>query len=137
MSKIIFPSAFVLVLCGLFSSCHPSGNSTSSHAADSVKTSFFLPDTSAFSQMVDGKAVHLYELANKNGMKVAITNYGGRIVSILVPDSSGKFRDVVLGYKSLDGYLKDGKTYFGALIGRYGNRIAKGKFSLDGKKYSL
>ncbi|WP_228084986.1 aldose epimerase family protein [Mucilaginibacter sp. JRF] len=86
---------------------------------------------------VDGKAVSLYTLKNSNGAKVAITNYGGRIVSLCVPDREGKLTDVVLGYDSLKSYQKKGEPYFGALIGRYGNRIAKGKFTLDGKPYQL
>lgn len=85
---------------------------------------------------VDGKPVYLYTLTNKNGLVAKITNYGGIIVSLIVPDRNGKLGDVVLGYDSLDSYIKN-NPYFGALIGRYGNRIARGKFSLDGKEYSL
>jgi len=77
-----------------------------------------------------------YELTNANGMKVVITNFGGRVVSLLAPDKDGKLEDVVLGYDSLKEYLKE-NPYFGALIGRYGNRIAKGKFTLGGKEYHL
>ncbi len=77
-----------------------------------------------------------YALANSHGMKMEVTNYGGRIVSLFVPDKNGKTDDVVLGYDSLKHYLK-GNLYFGAMIGRYGNRIAKGKFSLNGKDYQL
>lgn len=77
-----------------------------------------------------------YELTNANGMKVVITNFGGRVVSLLAPDKNGKLEDVVLGYDSLKEYLKE-NPYFGALIGRYGNRIAKGKFTLGGKEYHL
>jgi aldose 1-epimerase len=69
-------------------------------------------------------------------MKMVVTNFGGRVVSLLVPDKNGKLEDVVLGYDSLKQYLKD-NSYFGAMIGRYGNRIAKGKFSLNGKEYHL
>src|SRR6185369_1460497 len=65
-----------------------------------------------------------------------ITNYGGILVSLLVPDKNGKFDDVVLGYDSLADYLHD-SPYFGAIVGRYGNRIANGKFSIDGKEYNL
>ncbi|WP_228950400.1 aldose epimerase family protein [Mucilaginibacter sp. UR6-1] len=86
---------------------------------------------------VDGKEVSLYTLKNSNGVSVGITNYGGRVVSLNVPDKDGKFTDVVLGYDSLKSYQKKGEPYFGALIGRYGNRIAKGKFTLDGKPYQL
>jgi len=77
-----------------------------------------------------------YTLTNANGMKMEVTNFGGRIVSLFVPDKNGKMGDVVLGYDSLKQYLH-GNLYFGAMIGRYGNRIAKGKFSLNGKEYQL
>ncbi len=97
------------------------------------------PDPNNFNQIIDGKQVNLYILTNKNRLKAAITNYGGKLVSLLVPDSSGKLTDVVLGYNSLKDYQQYTKNgaYFGALIGRYGNRIAKGKFSLDGEQYEL
>jgi aldose 1-epimerase len=84
----------------------------------------------------DGKEVSLYTLRNANGAEATITNYGGIVVSLLVPDRTGKMIDVVLGYDDLAGYIKT-TPYFGALIGRYGNRIAHGKFTLDGKTYTL
>jgi aldose 1-epimerase len=90
----------------------------------------------AFGKTEDGQSVDLYRLTNKNGMEAAITNFGGIVVSLKVPDRSGKIDDVVLGYDGLDGYLTN-KAYFGAIIGRYGNRIAHGKFVLDGVTYSL
>ncbi len=86
--------------------------------------------------MTDGQHIQLYKLTNKNGMEVNISTYGGVVQSLKVPDKNGKFDDVVLGYDSVDGYVSD-KSFFGALIGRYGNRIAHGKFSLDGKTYSI
>lgn len=89
-----------------------------------------------FGKTEDGQAVDLYTLTNKKGMEVAITNFGGIIVSLKAPDRNGKFDDVVLGYNQLDGYLTN-KAYFGAIIGRYGNRIAHGQFKLDGKAYTL
>jgi aldose 1-epimerase len=85
---------------------------------------------------VDGKEVFLYTLHNAEGMEARITNYGGIIVSLRVPDKNGKLGDVVLGFDSLSSYIKD-TPYFGCLIGRYGNRIAKGKFILDGVPYTL
>ena len=93
-----------------------------------TKTSFGKTDT--------GKNIDLYTLRNTHGVEATITNYGGIVVSLKVPDRSGKFDDVVLGFKELDGYLKPG-PYFGALIGRYGNRIAKGHFTLNGVEYKL
>jgi aldose 1-epimerase len=93
--------------------------------------------TAGFNQTIDGKEVKLYTLQNKNGIKAAFTNYGGRLVSLMVPDKAGKMTDVVVGFKSVDDYKKSTEPYFGATIGRYGNRIAKGKFKLDGKEYTL
>lgn len=89
-----------------------------------------------FGKLPNGTTVYLYTLANQQGMQVKITNYGGIITSVLVPDKEGQFGDVVLGYDHLRGYLE--KTpYFGAIVGRYGNRIASGKFTLNGVEYSL
>jgi aldose 1-epimerase len=90
----------------------------------------------SFGKMPDGTEVFIYTLKNRAGMEVRITNYGGIVVSLRVPDRSGSFDDVVLGYDSLAGYLKE-TPYFGALIGRYGNRIRNGKFVLDGREYVL
>ena len=84
----------------------------------------------------DGQSVDLYTLRNVHGLEAKITNYGGILVSLKVPDRNGKFDDVVLGFNDLDTYLK-GDPYFGALIGRYGNRIAKGRFTLNGVEYKL
>jgi aldose 1-epimerase len=89
-----------------------------------------------FGTAPDGAPVMLYTLRNKNGMEARILNYGGIIQSLMVPDKNGKLGDVVLGYDTLDGYLTN-SPYFGAMIGRYGNRIAKGQFTLDGVNYQL
>lgn len=85
----------------------------------------------------EGKTVSIYFLRNAAKMQVAITNYGGRVVALEVPDKDGNPTDVVTGYDNLKGYLSQPEAYFGAIIGRYGNRIAKGKFQLDGKTYQL
>jgi len=90
---------------------------------------------SAYGKMAEG-SVDLYTLTNSKGMEVRITNYGGRVVSILVPDRHGNMADVVLGFDNLDGYLGN-NPFFGALAGRYANRIAKAKFTLDGVEYKL
>ncbi|MCL1942957.1 MAG: galactose mutarotase [Candidatus Azobacteroides sp.] len=90
-----------------------------------------------FQKTVDGKQTDLYVLKNPSGMEVCITNYGAKIVSVMVPDKNGKFADVVLGHPSIDDYLTSQEPYFGAVCGRTGNRIAKGKFTLDGKEYTL
>jgi aldose 1-epimerase len=91
----------------------------------------------SFGRMPDGTNVTLYTLTNAGGAEVQITNYGGAVVSLKMPDKNGKLDDVVLGFDTLPGYLQQGNPYFGALIGRYGNRIAKGKFTLDGATYNL
>lgn len=83
-----------------------------------------------------GEAVRLFTLTNDQGMEIRITNYGGIVVSIKVPDRIGQFDDVVLGHDSLEGYLNHSR-YFGALIGRHANRIARGRFALDGIEYRL
>jgi len=87
-------------------------------------------------QKVDESRMELFTLVNANGMKVTITNFGGKVVSILVPDKNGKLADVVLGYDSLSQY-PSGNPYYGALIGRFGNRIANGRFTLEGQEYTL
>ena len=90
----------------------------------------------SFGKTADGTPVDLHILTNRTGAETAITNYGGIVVWLKVPDRKGNLGDVVLGYDSLDGYRND-KAYLGALIGRYGNRIAHGKFILDGITYTL
>ena len=85
---------------------------------------------------VDGKKVELYTLNNRNGVEAKIMTYGGVVVSLQVPDRNGNLADVVLGYDNLEGYLQD-TSYIGSIIGRYGNRIAKGRFTLNGVEYKL
>ena len=90
----------------------------------------------AFGKTADQKTVDIYTLTNANGVEARIMTYGGAVVSLKVPDRNGKLGDVVLGYDRLDGYLKN-NPYFGSIIGRYGNRIARGRFSLNGREYKL
>ena len=92
--------------------------------------------TKNFTGSIDGKPIHLYQLSNKNGISTTITNYGAKIVSLLVADKEGHFDDIVAGYDTLFEYI-NGNKYFGAFIGRYANRIAKGKFQIGEKQYSL
>ena len=92
--------------------------------------------SSPFGILPDGKEVTRYTLRNANGVELSVINYGGIITSLKTMDKQGQFADVVLGYDSLSSYLKS-SPYFGALIGRYGNRIAKGKFTLDETAYKL
>src|SRR5438309_2089568 len=90
----------------------------------------------AFGTTADGKPVELFTITNAHGVEVRIMTYGAIIVSLRTPDRSGHLGDIVLGYPTLAGYLAQ-SPYFGAIVGRYGNRIAKGRFTLDGKTYQL
>ncbi len=118
-------SVAALAMC-LLLSC---GEKKEELTLSGLKQSDFVTET-------QGKKTSLFVLKNSNGLEACITNYGGRLVSMMVPDKNGKMTDVVLGYGSIADYLaSDGN--FGALIGRYGNRIAKAKFTLDGSEYSL
>jgi aldose 1-epimerase len=122
----------------LFAACNGNPKTTDSTVKDSTSvTTQSIPDSANFEADVQGQKVKLFTLKNNNGATVAITNYGGRLVSLLVPDKEGHATDVILGYDSLKSYQKPKEPYFGAIIGRYGNRIAKGKFTLDGKAYQL
>jgi aldose 1-epimerase len=96
-----------------------------------------IPFVDNFRMLIDGKKTDLYVLKNKNGMQAAITNYGGRLVALIVPDKDARPTSAVVGFDSLSGYINSTEPYFGATIGRYGNRIADGQFVLDGKSYQL
>jgi aldose 1-epimerase len=117
--------------------CNQSAKKTTPTMTDSTSITAKLPSASAFEKTINGKQTHLFILKNKNGAEAAVTNYGGRIVSLLVPDKNGKLTDVVLGFESVDGFINSKEPYYGATIGRFGNRIANGKFKLDGKEYTL
>lgn len=131
MKRINITYLLVVLLAPLCSCSNPENKNTVSEE-DSVKFISSQP----FGKMNDGKEVTLYTLKNKNGVEMGVINYGGIIVSIKVPDKNGLIEDITLGFDSLSPYLKD-DPFFGALIGRYGNRIAKGKFTLEGTEYSL
>jgi aldose 1-epimerase len=95
-----------------------------------------LPKRESFGRTRDGQAVDIYTLKNARGAEARITTYGGAVVSLKVPDRAGHVDDVVLGFDDIEGYQKT-TTYIGALVGRYANRIAKGRFTLDGREYTL
>ena len=143
MRNTITSVIFLTSLIFMTSSCNNPGTKSSPPATTDSTTSGLpvrqagLPDASGFRDTINGQATNLYVIRNGNGMQAAITNYGGRLVSLLVPDKNGKPVDVVTGFKSVREYVNSTEPYFGATIGRYGNRIAKGKFSLDGKQYSI
>ncbi len=117
----------------MMNACNNSGNTKENNntAKDTVTTAANNP----FEKTINGKQTKLYILQNKN-IKAAITNYGGRLVSLWVPDKNGAMTDVVEGFDSVEGYVHSTEPYFGATIGRYGNRIAKGKFKIDGLEYT-
>ncbi len=120
--SFLFTASIVLIM----NSCNTSQKETSSKPGI----------TSADWGETDGKKVSLYTLVNKNGVQVKISNYGGTVTSWVVPDKNGKMGNILLGFDSLSGYLAK-PPYFGALIGRYGNRIANGKFTIDTATYTL
>ena len=99
-------------------------------------TSFTILNEADFVGSHRGKPTALYTLKNKNGLVAQITNFGAKIASLYVPDKNGNFADIVQGYETIDEWIK-GNPYFGAICGRYANRIAKGKFTIDGVEYSL
>ncbi|HTE33730.1 MAG TPA: aldose epimerase family protein [Chryseolinea sp.] len=135
MKKHILRITLASVSILIMASCNPKKEIPAETKADTVAQVASINE-SMFGSLPSGTAVSLYHLKNANGMEVNISNYGGIITSIKVPDKNGVFEDVVLGYDSLSGYIK-APSFFGALVGRYGNRIANGKFKLDGKTYTL
>ncbi len=122
-----------LILALTLSSCKQEGTAEKKNQTAKMNS---LVQKQAWGQLADGSPVDLYTLTNKNGLVAQITNYGGIVVSLMTPDRNGKMEDVVLGYETLDEYVRD-NPYFGCIVGRYGNRIAKGQFELDGKTYNL
>ena len=105
-------------------------------AAPSTRPAAGTISSRPFGKTPDGQAVELYTLRNPKGAEATIMTYGGIVATLKVPDKDGQFGDVVLGYNNLDDYVKN-SPFFGCLVGRYGNRIAKGQFTLDGKTYTL
>ncbi|HOK95167.1 MAG TPA: aldose epimerase family protein [Anaerohalosphaeraceae bacterium] len=128
--RTILKGAAVLLVVSVFLTAGCAGPSAKTAAAKLDITKADFGTTS------DGKKVDIYTLTNTNGMEVKITNYGGTVVSLRVPDRSGKLDDIVLGFDNIKDYEQK-SPYFGCIIGRYGNRIGKGQFTLDGVKYQL
>jgi aldose 1-epimerase len=139
-----FSSALLLAACSSNPTSTSQETATTTAPADSAATgtsTSAMPTSASFSKTADGQEIQLFTLTNAKGMKATISTYGGTLTGLLVPDKDGKMSDVILGFDKADGYLspefKKSNPYFGALIGRYGNRIAKGKFTLDGKAYQV
>ena len=120
----------LLLVCVLFVGV----NSLYSYAQNKKDTA--VNEKTVFGKLPDGRDVYQYTLTNKSGVTLKVINFGAIVTSLNVPDRNGKLEDVVLGYDSVQGYM-DGSSYFGAIVGRYGNRIGKGQFTLEGKKYQL
>lgn len=138
MHKFFF--SFLVIATCLTIGCGGNNSTATSAGTDSTASTappVMIPDPIAFKDTVDGKPTGLYILKNKNNVEAALTNYGARVVSLLVPDKNGRMTDVILGYDSIGKYVHQPESFFGAIVGRYGNRIAKGKFKLGGKTYSL
>jgi aldose 1-epimerase len=129
----IAASLTVAVVVGLASCTSRPAKTTDSTAVSAADRGV---TRAPFGRTTDGKDAELFTLTNAHGVRVKVTNYGGIIISLSTPDRSGHFDDIVLGYDSLSGYLRD-TPYFGAIVGRYGNRIAKGRFTIDGATYRL
>ena len=133
-------SATVLgvLACLLSSGCSKPGSDDAAPSDSSSPTAeaSTTMTRSPFGSLPDGTALELFTFRNASGMEVSVTNYGGIITSLKVPDRNGELGDITLGYESIDGYLRS-SPYFGALIGRYGNRIGNAQFTLDGTTYKL
>ncbi|RYF97300.1 MAG: galactose mutarotase [Chitinophagaceae bacterium] len=128
------PSSLVALICVTMIACNNSEEKKSEETT--VQKAGFTISEQAFGE-IEGAKVIQYTITNPSGMQASILNYGGTITGINAPDKSGNKANVVLSYDSLSGYLQKGNPYFGSLIGRYGNRIANGKFTLDNKTYTL
>src|SRR5947208_2982074 len=128
-----------LLPLAIFATIWTAGCSSTPPAATTKETGMTRKISSApWGKTKDGEQIDLYTLTNAKGAETTITTYGGRVVTLKVPDRAGKLDDVVLGFDKSDGYLSDPPPpYFGALIGRYGNRIGGAKFSLNGVSYKL
>ncbi len=139
MKNNTLPLINIFLFLTMFSSCKDQDKKGTDTQLDQAKMDKELNsgiDRVNFEGTIDDKTVNLYVLKNENGIEAAFSNYGQRLVSLMAPDRNGKMEDIVLGYTTLKDYLTN-SGYFGSVIGRYGNRIAKGKFEIDGVIYEL
>jgi len=133
-----FPAIFLPVCILSLAACnHKAKNTPTTSTMTDSSTTVTLPPSSGFEKTIDGKKAHFYILKNKSGVQASLTNYGAHLISLAVPDKTGKLIDVVIGFADIEGYKKAMSAYYGATIGRYGNRIAKGHFILEGHSYDL
>ncbi|HEY9006823.1 MAG TPA: aldose epimerase family protein [Ohtaekwangia sp.] len=133
MRKLIVYTLFVSIM---MSQACKKKEEAQAPAADTVAVAKASVTQAPFGKLPDGQEVSIYTLKNKNGIEMQVINYGAIVTSLKTPDKNGTLEDIVLGFDSLSTYLK-GSPFFGAIVGRYGNRIGKGKFKLDGKEYTL
>ncbi len=137
MKKPVFLFLIVLSLANFLTNCKPKPqDSTSEVSMDSLEAPEPTTTRTIYGKLKDGTEVSLYTLTNASGTTMTVTNYGGIIVSLKTEDRVGNFEDVVLGFDSLSTYERS-NPFFGCIVGRYGNRIAKGKFKLDDQTYNL
>ena len=139
---VTLPGLLLLTSCGSNQSADQAAATSAAPVADSTHSpSAAMPTSAPFGKTTDGTEVQLFTLRNSQGVTATISNFGGTLTSLLVPDKNGKLGDVILGFDNVSGYqsaaFRKSNPYFGALIGRYGNRIKGGKFTLDGKTYQL
>jgi len=130
-------SLFLPVCILSLAACNQSAKKSSTTTMTDSTTQATLPAAKGFEQLIDGKQTHYYILKNKNGTQASFTDYGAHLVSLLVKDKNGKLTDVVIGFDDIAGYKTSLSAYYGATIGRYGNRIAKGHYVMDGRRYDL
>lgn len=133
--KSISPLLFSALL---LAACHDNSETTTTNSDSSSTTqTSMLPDKKGFEKTVMGKPAALFVLKNKAGTEAAFTNYGARWVSMIVPDKNGKPTDVIVGFDNVEGFVTSAEPFFGATIGRYGNRLKGGKITVAGKSYQL
>ena len=132
VSLLYFPVLLFLFACNS-SNNSPSNEETTHVTADSMKASITEKPFGSY----NNAPVTEYTVTNSSGMQAGILNYGGTITKLITPDKRGKMGDVVLGFEAFSGYTQKNEPYMGALVGRYANRIANAKFTLDGKTYKL
>ncbi len=135
INKVLQKLSSVLLAFTVLAITNPCISKAEAKTFNDLSESKTLPNP-AFADTLNGKQIKMFEIKNNKNAKATFTNYGARIVSLTVPDKTGKPTDVVAGYGSIQDYLKSPDPYFGPVVGRYGNRIARGKFALDGVEYS-
>jgi len=135
MTKQVYLLHLSILLCSF--ACNSNSNSDSSKTAQSTTDSMKATIMEKSFGNHNNVPITEYNLTNSSGMQVSILNYGGTITKLIAPDKEGKMGDIVLGFETLNGYMQKGQPYMGALVGRYANRIANAKFTLDGKDYKL